>query len=103
MDNKLPKVSVDILVIKEDKILLGLLSKKWAGKEKLYGVPGREIHFKETIGEAVKRDIKEEINCEVKQYKIICVNSNYELGNHYIGIGVVVEIEGEIELLKPVD
>lgn len=104
MQTKFPRVSVDILIIKDNKILLGLLSKKWLvnGKQ-LYGVPGREIYFKESIGNAVKRNIKEEFNCKVKNYKIICVNANYELGNHYIGIGVKAEIEGDITLLKPDD
>jgi ADP-ribose pyrophosphatase YjhB (NUDIX family) len=69
----------------------------------VWGIPGRDLLFQEKIGEAVKRIIKEEIACKVKNYKIICVNANYELGNHYIGIGVVAEIEGEVKLLKPDD
>jgi len=101
---KIPRVNVDILVIKDNKILLGLLSNKWLYKGKqVYGVPGRDIFFGEKIGTAVKRNIKEEFNCNVTRYKIICVNSNYALKNHYIGIGVIVEIDGEVKNLKPVD
>lgn len=101
---KAPKISVDILVVKDRKILLGLLSKKWQEKgEQSYGVPGREIRFGEAIGETVKRNIKEELGCSVKRYTIIAVNANYELGNHYIGIGVVVEIDGEPNVLLPDD
>lgn len=104
MSDKFPMVNVDILVIRDTKILLGFLSKKWLfnGKQS-YGVPGRDINFQETIGNAVTRNIKEEINCDVKSYKIICVNANYELGNHYIGIGVIATIDGEVKLLKPED
>lgn len=102
MSNKSPRVNVDILVIKKNKILLGLLSKNWLFDDKqLYGVPGRDINFQETIGDAVIRNIKEEINCSVKSYKIICVNANYALGNHYIGIGIVAIITGEVKLLRP--
>ena len=72
------------------------------GKQ-VYGVPGRDLYFRESIGNAVKRNIKEEINCEVRNYKIFSVNANYEYGNHYIGIGVLAEITGEAELLKPED
>lgn len=102
MSDKFPKVNVDIFVIKKNKILLGLLSKNWlVDNKQLYGVPGRDINFRETIGNAVVRNIKEEINCNVKSYKIICVNVNYELGNHYIGVGVVADIDGEAKLLRP--
>lgn len=104
MSKKIPKVNIDILVIQNNKILLGLLTKKWSYKGKqVYGVPGRDIWFGEKIGETVKRNIKEEFGCNVKKYKIISVNANYALGNHYIGIGVVAEIDGEPKLLMPED
>lgn len=104
MEKKLPIVSIDVLVIRDNKILLGLLSKDWLYEGKrMYGVPGREIYFNETMGQALKRNIKEELNCEVKEYKIISVNANYALGGHYIGIGIVAEIVGEVELLKKDD
>lgn len=100
--DKTPLVNIDILVIKDNQVLLGLLSDKWNKSDKpLYGVPGRDIIFGETIGDTVKRNLKEEFDCTVSKYEIFSVNANYEFGNHYIGIGVVVELEGEIEhLLK---
>jgi ADP-ribose pyrophosphatase YjhB (NUDIX family) len=101
---KAPKVNVDILAIRSNKILLGLLTKKWnyLGKE-VYGVPGRDIRFGEKIGDTIKRNIKEEFGCNVTNYKIICVNANYALGNHYIGIGVAAEIDAEPKVLIPED
>lgn len=109
-------VNVDILIIKGDKILLGLLTKKWTYTSpsarliddnynggQVYGAPGRDIRFGEKIGETVKRNIKEEFGCNVTKYKIICVNANYALGNHYIGIGVAAEIDDEPKLLIPED
>lgn len=101
---RVPKVTVDILVKRDNRILLGFLSKKWSvNSQRSYGLPGRDIAFRETIGEAVRRIIKEEINCTVTNYTVICVNANYELGNHYISIGVIAEIKGEPQLLKPED
>ena len=104
MTEKSPGINVDILVVRGDKVLLGLLTKKWnyQGKQ-VYGVPGRDIRFNEKIGDAVKRDIKQEFNCNVIKYEVICVNSNYALGNHYIGIGVVAKIDGEPKVLLPED
>jgi 8-oxo-dGTP diphosphatase len=99
-----PKVFVVILVIQEDKVLLGRLSEKWVRDGgQMYGAPGRDLKFQEPIGQAVKRIMKEEIDVEVTYYKIMSVNANYEYGNHYIGIGVVAEIQGEIKRLKPDD
>lgn len=101
---KTPQVGLEILVIKDNKFLLGLLTNKWAVEgQQVYGVPGREIKFREKIGEAVKKSIKEEFDCRVKNYKVISVNSNYSWGNHFIGVGVVAEIDGEIKNLKPED
>ncbi|RJR15822.1 NUDIX domain-containing protein [Candidatus Microgenomates bacterium] len=104
MGNKTPTVNVDILVVRHNKILPGLLTEKWLyeGKQ-IYGVPGREIHFGEKIGETVKRNIKEELGCSVVTYRIISVNANYALGNHYIGIGVVAEIDVEPKNVVPSD
>lgn len=99
-----PKANIDILVVKDTQILLGLLSNKWLYKEQqVYGVPGRDINFKETFGRAVKRNIQEEIGCKVTTYSIICVNANYEFNNHYIGIGAIAEIAGEVQNLKSED
>ncbi|MBN2422636.1 type II toxin-antitoxin system PemK/MazF family toxin [Candidatus Woesearchaeota archaeon] len=97
-----PKINVDILVAKKNRILLGLLTKKWSynGKQ-VYGVPGRDIRFGEKISDTVKRNIKQEFDCNVTNYRIICVNANYALGNHYIGIGVIAEIDGEPKVLIP--
>ena len=102
--NALPKINVDILIVRGNKILLGLLTQRWKHQGKqVYGVPGRDIRFGETIGTTVKRDVKEDLGCKVRKYKIFCVNANYALGNHYIGIGVVAEIDGEPKNLIPED
>jgi 8-oxo-dGTP diphosphatase len=104
MEEKKPGINVDILVIKNNKVLLGLLADKWCESGiKAYGVPGRDIRFGETFGDTVKRNINEEFGCNVISYEIISVNANYALGNHYIGIGVVAEMDGEANLLLPED
>lgn len=103
MKNKYPELDIDILIVRNNKILLGLLSDKWLYKgQQVYGVPGRNILFGESIGNTLKRNIKEELNCKVHSYKLICVNANYFNG-HFVGIGILVEIEGEPKLLKPDD
>lgn len=101
---KSPKVNIDILIVRKNKILLGLMTKQWnyEGKQ-VYGVPGRDIYFNERIGETLKRNIKEEFDCDVMKYEIISVNANYAFDNHYVGIGIVAEIDGEPKVLLPED
>ena len=99
-----PGINVDILIIRNNKILLGLMTDQWKHEgRQVYGVPGRDIRFKESIGDTVKRNIKEEFECNVTKYKVICVNANYALDGHYIGVGVVAEIDGEPTVLMPED
>jgi len=101
---KQPIVNVDILVVKGHKILLGLLTEEWCPPGiQNYGVPGREILFGETIGSAVNRHIVDDLGCVLINHKVICVNANYALENHYIGVGVVAEISGDVQLLHPED
>ncbi|HSW79980.1 MAG TPA: hypothetical protein VLG47_04345 [Candidatus Saccharimonadales bacterium] len=102
--NDTPGINVDILVIRKNKILLGLMTEQWnyEGRQ-VYGVPGRDIRFGESFGDTIKRNINEEFGCGVTSYEIICVNANYALGNHFIGIGATAIIDGEPKVLLPDD
>jgi ADP-ribose pyrophosphatase YjhB (NUDIX family) len=102
MEDKITKVNVDIIAIRGDKILFGLLKNGWHKQDKqFYGLPGSDIKFGEKISETVARNIKEEIGCSVTKQKIICVNENFAMDNHYIGIGILAEIKGEPKNLEP--
>lgn len=103
MPQQFPELVTDILIVRNNKILLGLLSDKWLYKgQRVYGIPGSHIMFGHSIGNSVKKNIKDELNCEVINHKVIAVNANYHNG-HFISIGVLVEITGEPKLLKPLD
>jgi len=97
-------VNIDILVIREGKILLGQFSDKWLiNGKKYWGVPGRDIHFGESFGDAAKRYIKEETGCELERYIVFSVNANHALDNHFVGIGVWAEITGMPANTQPED
>jgi len=101
---KIPKVSLDILVSKQNKFLFGQLSPRWSRSDKkMYGFPGREVNFGEKIADAVKRNIKEEIGCKLKNFKILGVSENFYLGNHYIGIVISAKVQGEVKNMRPED
>lgn len=98
-DKKKPHVNIDVLITKNNKVLLGLLSEEWRYKgEKVYGVPGRDIEFGEKFIEAAQRDVAREFDGRITDYDIISVNSNRAYGNHYIGIGILVETEDKLDL-----
>jgi ADP-ribose pyrophosphatase YjhB (NUDIX family) len=94
-----PRVNVDVLIVRNDQILLGLLSKEWLyeGKQ-VYGVPGRDIMFGETIGDSAARYVQEDLKCSITSHKVMCVNANKAFENHYIGIGVLVTLGSEPDL-----
>jgi len=102
---KYPVVSVDIIIQDSKKrILLGKVSRKWAGSRRaLWGLPGREVLFGESLKGCVERNLKEELNLIMISGKIVCVNSNFGYGNHYVSIGVLVKTKGILVNKRPND
>lgn len=96
---KRPMVSVDLIVVRNDKILLGKLSGRWSDKGKYeWGLPGREIRFGDSFEEAVNRNLREETGMKLKRFRIVCVNNNFAFNNHYVSIGIKAEAAGEPKL-----
>lgn len=58
-----------LIVNSENKILLVKFSKD----ENMYHIPGGKVHWGETIEEAVKREVKEEVGLDVEFDKILFV------------------------------
>jgi ADP-ribose pyrophosphatase YjhB (NUDIX family) len=94
---------IDLIVKRGNKILLGRLSKKWSTPKGEWGLPGVDINFGETFKQTVERNLEKEIGMKLKNFKIISINSNFWLNNHYINIGVLVEAEGKEELKNKED
>lgn len=92
-------VGIDLIIKKNDKVLLGKVSKKWRTLEGEWGLPGGDINFGETFQKAIERNLEKELGTILKDFKIVSINSNFWLGNHYLNIGILVEAEG-IEKLK---
>ncbi len=104
LEKKTPIVSVDLIVTKGNKILLGKLGEKWRENGKFeWGLPGREILFGDDFEETVKKNMKEELGIEPKKFIVLCVNNNFGFGNHYVVIGILVEAIGEPKIMKPED
>jgi len=93
-------VGIDIIIERNNKILLGRLGEKWRSDEGGWGLLGNDLKFNEKFKDCVKRYLKDDLGLDLIKYKIISVNNNFWLGNHYINIGVLAETEGEPRLLN---
>ncbi len=97
-----PRINLDIIIEKDNKILLGKISKKFASKiYPCYGLPGNDLKFGETFEHSVNRQLRSELSLKMLNFKIISINSNYALNNHYIGIGIVAKVSGEVKNNRP--
>ncbi len=102
--NAIPHVNVDILIVKDGKILLGMPSEKWLqGEEKLWGLPGNDIQFGETFETAVKRNLADLFDAILLSMTVLGTHENFAFGNHYIGIGCLVTIDDAINPQKASD
>ena len=96
-------VGVDLILKSGKEVLLGRVSEKWRTLEGEWGLPGGDINFGETLEDAIARNLKKEVGLDAEKFKIISVNNNFWLDNHYINIGVLVKASGEPEVRNPDD
>lgn len=98
---KKPVVSVDLLVVRRGKILLGKLAGKWSENSKYeWGLPGRAIQFADNFKETVKKNLKKELGMSLERFNIVSVNNNFGLGDHYVSIGIEVNAKGEPKVMN---
>lgn len=91
---------VNLIIINKEKILLIKRAENEDSHKGKWSIPGGGIEFNETKEEALRREIKEELNCDIKwfkpfsefEYKMpkILVKATYFYG----------EIKGKIKLSK---
>lgn len=98
-----PSVGVGVLVVKDDKTLLG--KRKNSHGNGLWATPGGHLEFAETIEECAKRELLEETGLIARSVKLGLWTENIigkNADKHYITIFVTVEdYEGNVELLEP--
>ncbi len=72
MEKKYPQSVVGGFILNKKKQILLIKSYKWA-KGKLWSVPGGKIKTGETIEQAIKRELLEEVGLKVKFQKVFLV------------------------------
>ena len=108
--NKKPGVGVGIMILKDNKVLLGKRhgDPKKADSE-LHGegswtMPGGKLHFKEELEDAAFREVLEETGVKIDKEKleIISVTNDMVEDAHFVTIGFLCkDIEGEIKVMEP--
>ena len=108
--NKKPGVGVGIMILKDNKVLLG---KRHDDPEKadseLHGegswtMPGGKLHFKEELKDAAFREVFEETGIKVNKEKlqIVSVTNDIVEDAHFVTIGFLCKsFEGEPEIMEP--
>ncbi len=93
---KRPILSIDLIICNsQGQILLGKVSEKWQeGGKYLWGLPGREVSFGESLKVSAERNVRDEVDMEMISGKVVCINSNFGYGNHYVAVGILVEAKG---------
>jgi ADP-ribose pyrophosphatase YjhB (NUDIX family) len=105
-----PKVGVGVMVLKDNKVLLGKRNddaKKASSDlhgEGTWTMPGGKLDFHETVVDGAARELFEETGVKVNKdiFKIISVSDEIVPDNHYVTIGFLCEnFDGEPKVMEP--
>lgn len=98
---QIPKVGIGVMIIKNNKVLLGM--RKGLHGEGEYSFPCGHLEYKESFEQCALREIKEECGIEIKNLKFqFLTNVLRYYPKHYIYIGLIAEwSSGEPVLREP--
>jgi 8-oxo-dGTP diphosphatase len=101
MENR-PKVGIGVIIIKDNKILLG--KRKNAHGEGSWCYPGGHLEFGESWEECSRREVREEVGIEIKNLRFGTITNDIFKNEqkHYITISMISDFEfGEVQLMEP--
>ena len=103
-----PGVGVGVMVIENNKILLGLRNpNKEKASSELQGqgtwtMPGGKVEFMEKLVDAAKRELEEETSLKATKLDILCISDDMTDTAHYVTVGFIVkEYSGEVKIMEP--
>ena len=102
MEEQRPKVGVGVIIIKNDKVLLG--KRKNAHGEGTWCFPGGHLEFNEEIEDCAIREVREEAGIEIKNIRIGTFTNDLfkKEGKHYVTLLVVSDYSfGKVKVMEP--
>ncbi|HUT22050.1 MAG TPA: NUDIX hydrolase [Candidatus Bipolaricaulota bacterium] len=97
-----PKVGVGVIIIKDDKVLLG--KRKGALGQCTWCFPGGHLEYGESWQECAKRETMEETGINIKNIRFASTTNDIfqSEGKHYITIFMVSDFDsGEVKVMEP--
>jgi 8-oxo-dGTP diphosphatase len=96
-----PKVGVGVMVIKENKVLLGL--RRGSHGEGEYAWPGGHFEYMESFEDCAKREVMEETGMEIQNVRFLRLYNLKEYApKHYVDIGLIADWkDGEPQVMEP--
>lgn len=101
-------IGVGIMVLKDDKILLGLRNpNKEKASSELEGqgtwtMPGGKVEFMERLDDAAIRELKEETNLNAEELRFLCIQDDMTDTAHYVTVGFITnKYIGDLKTMEP--
>lgn len=101
---KYPKIGVNVVLFRDDEILLG--RRRRCGKHGMWCPPGGHLHWNEGIVACARRETKEETGITIKNIRIGPYTNDCNLpdGRHYISLFVIADYKsGRLKNGEPSD
>lgn len=103
-----PGVGVGVMIINDNKILLGLRNPdKEKASSELQGqgtwtMPGGKVEFMEKLMDAAKRELEEETSLVATKLDLLCISDDMTETAHYVTVGFIVkDYKGEVKTMEP--
>ena len=103
-----PGLGVGVMIIKDNKILLGLRNPdKVKASSELQGqgtwtMPGGKVEYMEKLVDAAKRELEEETSLKATKLDFLCISDDMTDTAHYVTAGFIVrEYIGEVKTMEP--
>lgn len=108
MDKKKVGAGFGVMILKDNKILLGLrneneekASSELRG-EGTWTMPGGKLEYGETFEQGAIREVKEETNLDLNEVEILCVQNDMNEFAHFVTIGIMAKkYSGEVKVMEP--
>ena len=101
------KVGVGVMIVEDNKILLGHRVEKAEDTGGIYEpdcwtLPGGKQEYEETMVEAAIRECKEETNLDISDLIVFTASDSFQPDRHYVTINfITASYSGELKIMEP--